>query len=163
MDSRLMLGYYIANISRSLGRVIFVKGSANVILVFSTSNVFWTSEIDWVQNTAIHWVCFVCVHFPLLFWLKQLQVTLASSSLQVSGHRLVVWHLKAKNTFHHTYCHILNIFLLTVIWHIFLTAMYFRRVTSSRLSYLLHAGFRQRPLTQIQQNFQQNIFLTKNT
>lgn len=114
MDSRLMLGYYTANISRSSRSIIVIKGSANVMLsffYFKPQSVFWTFEIiiyipfetDWVQNIAIHGVCFVGVHTPLSFWSKQLQVTLASPSLQVSGQRLVHWHLKARNRYFPSY------------------------------------------------------------
>lgn len=139
-DFRLMLGYYKANISRSPGRVIFIKGSANVLLTFfhfMPQLMVWTFAIiiyipfesDWVQNTAIHWVCFVGVHTPLLFCLEQLQVTLASSSLQVSGQKLVVWHLKATNKYLPSY--LLSHIKLIFCWQsydILLTAIYFRYI-----------------------------------
>lgn len=54
------------------------------------------SETEWVQSTAIHCTCCVGVHTPPSFLLKQLQCMLASTSLQVSGQRLVVWHLKRR-------------------------------------------------------------------
>lgn len=107
--------------------------------------MFWTFEniiyipfeTDWVQNATIHWVCFVGVHTPLLFGLKQLQITLASSSGFWA--KINSLALEGKN---HTYCQDLKLIFCWQSYDILLIAIYFRYVILKRVSYLLHSGFR---------------------